>query len=162
MQALYKSIKSFHMSTKIFSKAMKVSCKLIVFCILVGFFSINSLALAKVDKADEKIKISTQVNDQVSVIVLQKSDKEYFIEDASAHPKPNRHSISKENYDYLIREFKKLKDAPKIPQECYRSTVEIEYFKNEKLSSRKRSCVYLKTLTSESYENFLLKAQILR
>jgi hypothetical protein len=131
--------------------------------LIIAFICFLSLqgGLAKATN-DSKLKITTQVGDIFSLITLEKKSNEFYIEHQDSRSKVKNHKISKENYDFLVKEFKALKNPPKLSADCYRSKVEISFFKNNKIESQKSSCVYMKTITSEAYESFLLKAQILR
>lgn len=62
-------------------------------------------------------------------------------------------SLKTKEWDFLVKEFKKLPQAEKIPLECGRARMEVTYLENGN-STNRNSCFGIKTITSESYQKF--------
>jgi hypothetical protein len=81
-----------------------------------------------------------------------KNENGYQITMKSADGTKNR-NLTQEDGDFIFSEFQKLSVAPKIPDDCYRSRVDIVVTGSN--AATKSSCVGLKTITSASYERFM-------
>lgn len=107
-------------------------------------------------KAKEvKIVVNARLGERFTQFTLvdKKDGKPQLVMNSSAGYHLKR-TLTSKNYDYIMSEFKKLPQAPKIPANCYRARMDIQVTGLEKSTLRKSSCFGVKTITSPQYGRF--------
>ena len=64
------------------------------------------------------------------------------------------HELSAANFDFIVTQFKKLKTPPKVPNECYRLRMDVQFSDTAHKVTQQASCIGTKTITSDQYARF--------
>lgn len=102
-----------------------------------------------------KMEIETIYGDKrIQFLIQRVSDTEAEINLYSAGNLTKKRKISRNDWDFLVKEFNKLKNPKMVPANCYRSKIEIQVSGSEHKIERKSSCFGMNTATSDQYVRF--------
>lgn len=100
-----------------------------------------------------EMRATTLLGDRRGNFLVKNENGKASIEMTIDNQMPKSRKLKKKEWDFLVKEFKKLPQARNIPPECDRARMDVVLIDN-KLETKKSSCFGVKTITSESYAKF--------
>lgn len=103
----------------------------------------------------EILKVESIHGDNKSKLMINRISKtEVELQLYSSGRFKGRRKLSQQDLDFILKEYQKLPVPLKVPQDCYRSRLDITLFKNGDQLSKKSSCFGMTTETSADYVRF--------
>jgi hypothetical protein len=109
----------------------------------------------KVASTDQSIKAMTIYGETVSNFIIDSTNEKYSIAMSNNTGANYKRTLTKADFDYILKEYFNLPKAAKIPSDCYRARIDIVLYNKSGLQdSKKSSCFGLKTVTEPHYVRF--------
>ena len=133
---------------------MKLTFGICAFLFLSLELSATETVKQKLESTEQTLQVTTIHGSNVSHFSMQNAEGKYSISMSANAGATRKKNLTQADFNYIIKNYMDLPQAPKVPADCYRARMDIVLLKNGTQMSKKSSCFGLNTLTEPKYVHF--------
>lgn len=103
---------------------------------------------------DQILDVVTRIGERTNHLIVADAYAKLTISIATDAGPVRTKELSRSDFDVIMREYKKLPVVDHIPNECYRSRMDVVLLTNKTVTEQKASCFGISTITEPVYAHF--------